>query len=139
MRTSEPRALRVGGWVVVGLFLASGTLHLVRPGVFTAMVPDVLPAHLLLVQLSGVAELVCAGGLLWRRSRRAAGFASVALLVAVFPANVSMALEAWGSWQDGGRSGWYVLATLVRLPLQVPLIWWAWRPTRIHQGDRAGR
>ena len=94
------------------------------------IVPDALPAHRFLVQVSGVAELACAAGLVWRRTRKMAGFASAALLVAVFPANVTMAVDAWQSWKDGGHSGWYVLGTLVRLPLQVPLIWWAWRVTR---------
>jgi uncharacterized membrane protein len=113
--------------VVLALFLLSGTIHLVRPEVFTPIVPDLLPAHRLIVYLSGVAELACAAGLVWRRTRRLAGLASAALLVAVFPANVTMAVDAWRSWDDGGHSGWYVVGTLVRLPLQLPLIWWVWR------------
>lgn len=136
MRTPD---LRLGGWVLVGLFLLSGTIHLVRPEVFTPIVPDLLPAHRLLVILSGVAELLCAAGLAWRRTRRLAGYASAALLVAVFPANVTMAVDAWRSWQGGGHSGLYVAGTLVRLPLQVPLVWWAWRPTRAEQRDEARR
>ncbi len=114
-------------WVLVVLFTASGTLHLVRPGVFTPMVPDALPAHRFLVHLSGVAELACAAGLLWRRTRRVAGWASAGLLMAIFPANVSMAVEAW---RDDDASGAYVAGTLIRLPLQLPMIWWAWRVTR---------
>ena len=131
--------MRVGGWVVVGLFLVSGTIHLVRPGVFTPIVPDVLPAHRLLVYGSGVAELACAVGLLWRRTRRPASLASAALLVAVFPANVTMAVDAWRSWDGGGHSGWYVVGTLLRLPLQVPLVWWVWRLARADQRDHARR
>ena len=82
-----------------------------------------------------MAELTCAAGLLWRPTRRVAGFASAVLLVAVFPANVTMAVDAWRSWQDGGDSAAYVVGTLVRLPLQVPLIWWAWRLTLPERPD----
>ncbi len=131
-----PPALRYG-WVVVVLFTVSGIVHLVRPEVFTPMVPDVLPAHRLLVYLSGVAELICAAGLVWRRTRRMAGWASAALLVAIFPANISMALDAWNDWGRGEASGAYVAGTLVRLPLQLPLIWWAWRVTSRKSDSRA--
>jgi uncharacterized membrane protein len=122
--------------VVVGLFLVSGTIHLLRPSVFTPIVPDLLPAHRLLVYVSGIAELACAAGLVWRRTRWLAGFASAVLLVAVFPANVTMAVDAWRSWQGEGHSGLYVTGTLLRLPLQVPLVWWAWRLTLPARADR---
>ncbi len=112
------------------LFVASGTLHLVRPGIFEPIVPDALPAPRALVHLSGLAELVCAAGLAWRRTRVAAGWAAAALLVAIFPANVTMSVHAWQDWRTGDASGLYLVGTLVRLPLQLPLIWWAWRVTR---------
>lgn len=125
--------------MLVVLFLVSGTIHLARPEVFTPIVPDLLPGHRLLVYVSGMAELACAAGLLWRRTRRLAGFASAVLLLAVFPANVTMAVDAWRSWVAGRHSGWYVVGTLVRLPLQVPLIWFAWRLARADQSDHTGR
>ena len=75
---------------LVTLFLTSGATHLVRPQVFEGMVPHVLPRRRELVYVSGVAEIVCALGLLHPRTRKAAGLASAALLVAVFPANVQM-------------------------------------------------
>lgn len=115
------------------LFTVSGVVHLVRPEVFAPIVPDALPAHRLLVYLSGAGELLCAAGLAWRRTRRLAGWSSVALLVAVFPANVTMALNAWHSWDRGGAgasSGWYLTGTILRLPMQLPLVWWAWVAAR---------
>lgn len=127
---SAPRPLGLGGWFLVALFLGSGTLHLVRPGVFEPIVPGVLPAPRALVLVSGVAELACAAGLAWRRTRVAAGWAAALLLVAVFPANVTMSVHAWQDWRAGEASGLYLVGTLVRLPLQVPLVWWAWRVTR---------
>lgn len=126
MTKPPPPPLRFA-WVLVVLFTVSGVVHLVRPDVFTPMVPDALPAHRFLVYLSGVAELLCAAGLLWRRTRRLAGWASAALLVAIFPANITMAIDAWSD-DDASRA--YVVGTLLRLPLQVPMIWWAWRVTR---------
>ena len=62
----------------------------------------------------------------WSRlTRRTAGWASALLLVAIFPANVQMAYDAWRDWQANDASGLYLVGTLVRLPLQIPLIWWA--------------
>ncbi len=112
------------------LFLGSGTLHLLRPGVYEPIVPHVLPAPGALVVVSGLAELACAIGLLVPVTRRAAGWASALLLVAIFPANVQMAYDAWRDWQANDASGLYLVGTLVRLPLQIPLIWWAFRVTR---------
>lgn len=134
-----PLGLRPGGWVLVVLFTVSGIVHLLRPGVFTPLVPDVLPAPRLLVYVSGVAELLCACGLVWRRTRRLAGWASAGLLVAIFPGNVTMAVEAWLSWRGGDASGTYAAGTLIRLPLQLPLIWWALRVTRAPYGSGSVR
>ena len=112
------------------LFTGSGVLHLVRPGVYEPIVPPFLPDPRGLVLLSGVAELLCAAGLVVRRTRRWAGWASAALLVAVFPANVTMAVDAWLDWRHGDAGTAYLLGTIVRLPLQVPLVRWAWQATR---------
>jgi uncharacterized membrane protein len=115
----------------VVLFMGSGVLHLVRPGVYEPIVPPFLPGAHALVLLSGVAELLCAAGLVVRRTRRWAGWASAALLVAVFPANVTMAVDAWLDWRDDDAGTAYLVGTVVRLPLQVPLVWWAWRASRV--------
>lgn len=107
------------------LFLTSGVGHLVRPEPFEAMVPRTLPARRTLVYVSGVAEILCATGLLVPQTRRLAGFASAALLVGVFPANVSMTAQARrGLAREPGdrkRQG-YLAATVVRLPMQWPMI-----------------
>ena len=102
---------------LAGIFAVSGTVHLVRPGVFTPIVPRSLPRRRDLVLASGVAELACAAGLLVPRTRSVAGWASAALLVAVFPANVTMAQQA----QRRGTTALKV-GTLLRLPVQLPLI-----------------
>jgi uncharacterized membrane protein len=107
--------------VLAAAFTASGVVHLVRPRVFAALMPRAIPTrhHTNLIYLSGVAELVCAAGL-WRRTRWAAP-ASVAVLGAVFPANVQMALDA-GTGRNLGPSDSTAVAW-GRLPLQVPMVW----------------
>ena len=107
------------------LFVASGTTHLVRPQVFEPIVPRALPATRGIVYASGVAELVCAAGLLNGRTRYAAGWAAAAVLVTVFPANVQMTVTAAKRWRrrPDDRSRLAVLAaTVARLPLQWPLV-----------------
>ncbi len=78
---------------LVAAFTVSGVTHLVRPETFEPLMPAWLPAHREVILASGVAELVCAAGILHPRTRKAAGWASAALLVAVFPGNVTMAAE----------------------------------------------
>ena len=77
-----------------------------------------------LVYASGVVELLCAAGLAVPRTRRLAGWATAALFVVVFPANLTMALNS------GGRSDAYQVGAWARLPMQIPLIAWALSVTR---------
>jgi uncharacterized membrane protein len=107
---------------LAALLGGSGVLHLLRPAPFAAIVPRPLGNPLPWVYVSGVAELACAAGLAATRTRRDAALATAALLVAVYPANVQMALTAVRSPR---ASGTYRAATLARLPLQLPLVLWA--------------
>ena len=102
---------------LVAAFTVSGITHLVKPETFEPLMPAFLPAHREIILASGVAELVCAAGILHPRTRKAAGWASAALLVAVFPGNVKMAARAQES-----HNPTFKRATLVRLPVQIPLI-----------------
>ena len=110
---------------LAGLFLASGTIHLVRPRTFDPLMPEFVPAHRAVIVGSGVLELLCAVGLHVPRWRRTAGWASAVLLVGVWPGNVKMALDAVRS----GATLRSVIA-LARLPLQVPLVRVALRAAR---------
>jgi uncharacterized membrane protein len=110
---------------LAALFIGSGTLHVVRPDVFQSLVPDALPARDAIILISGLAELVCAGGLLL--GARWAGSASALLLLAVFPGNVAFAL---GTTADPTSSRLLVAAAWARLPLQVPLVWAALQARR---------
>lgn len=120
---------------LVALFTTSGVLHLVKPEPFEAITPRQLPARRGLVYASGVAEIACAAGLLHPRTRKVAGWLSAALLVAVFPANVQMAVDETGRVNRKLRAGRPVsrrrqAVTLARLPLQVPLVRTALKASR---------
>ncbi len=114
-----------GQGALAALFAVSGSLHLVRPQIFEPIVPRVLPAPRALVHLSGLAELGCAAGLAYPPTRRAAGAASAALLVAVLPANVQMALVARRRGSAVRR-----VVTAARVPMQLPMIRTALRAGR---------
>lgn len=126
------RPLGRGARVVAAAFLVSGVIHLVRPRVFEPAVPRALPRPRDLVLASGVAELACAAGLVVPATRRVAGPASAGLLAAVFPANVQMAVDGVaGLARHRTRTAAVRAAvTLARLPLQWPLIRWAWSAGR---------
>lgn len=123
MTPAAPMTWRLAG--LAGLFVASGTMHLVRPQVFLPIVPRKLPAREELVYASGVAELVCAAGLAVPATRAAAGWSSAALLLAVFPANVQMSVSAAKRWRrrpEDARRLALLGGTVARLPLQYSLV-----------------
>lgn len=101
-------------------FVLTGLLHFAIPRTYESIVPDALPAKRALVLWSGVAEVLGGAGVMHRRTRRLASWWSVATLVAVFPANVHMAVNHERYPVPGGR-----LALLARLPLQGLAIAWA--------------
>ena len=100
-----------------------GILHFVRPSGFVKIVPGWLPAPLLLVYVSGLFEMAGGLGLLVARFHRAAAWGLIALYVAVFPANINMAVN------DIQPEGGHIPEALLwlRLPFQllfVGLAWW---------------
>lgn len=103
------------------LFVGAGALHFLETELYVRVVPDALPAPRLLVHVSGAAEIAGGIGLLVPRLRRAAGIGLILLLVAVFPANVAMALDPASSPVDVPH--WLLWA---RLPLQPLLMWLVW-------------
>lgn len=103
------------------LFTFAGVLHFARPRWYEEIMPDYLPAHRELVYASGAAEIAGGLGTLHPRTRRAASWWSVATLLAVFPANVHMALNPERyKGVPGGKAGLYA-----RLPVQAIFIAWA--------------
>ena len=105
-------------------FTTAGMLHFLRPRMYEEIMPDYVPAHLELVLASGAAEIAGAVMVVFAQTRRAGGLWLVATLVAVFPANVNMAVHP-------ERYASFAPALLwLRLPLQALVIWWALRATR---------
>jgi len=106
----------ISPYLLAGVLAGAGAVHLVRPALFDPLIPSFLPNPRAWTYASGVAELVCAAVVAVPRTRRRGGLASAALLVAVFPGNLWMAIE------PGDVPRWVAVA---RLPLQVPLVLWA--------------
>jgi len=104
-------------------FLLGGIAHFVFMEAFIRAMPSYLGFHQALVVISGVFEILGAIGLLVARTRRLAGLGLIALAIAVFPANVNMALHPEQFSQIPPA------LLLVRLPLQFLLIWFIWWAT----------
>jgi uncharacterized membrane protein len=102
--------------------IIAGTLHWVIPDPFVKIVPYFLPYPLALVYISGVFEILGGVGLLVPLVSQAAAWGLIALFIAVFPANINMAVN---SIQMDGIPDSDVLRW-GRLPLQALLIAWAW-------------
>jgi len=113
-------------WVLTVFMVGAGVNHFVSPASYVGMMPSALPAPETLVYVSGVAEILGGLGLILPATRRLAAWGLIALLVAVFPANLNMAIN---HLPLGTRAvpGWALWA---RLPLQLVLIWWAASFTR---------
>ena len=120
----------IGSWLVIALFTVSGVLHLVSPSGFLWLMPPELGAgvNLTLVYLSGVVELACALGL-FMRWRWAPALTFITLL-AVWPANIWFAFD-----QLGKENTILAVFAWIRIPLQLPLLWWAWSSPRRPRRD----
>ncbi len=109
------------------IFGVAGAMHFVVPRIFEAIVPPWLPEWMpsvrTLVYVSGVAEIAGAIGLLFPGTRVLAAWCLIVLLIAVFPANVQMLLDA----RARDAAAWWILALWIRLPMQPLLIWFVWR------------
>jgi uncharacterized membrane protein len=107
-------------------YVGAGTLHFIKPDPYLRIMPPYIPWHVAMVRISGGLEILGGLGLLVPPMRRAAAWGLVALLIAVFPANVYMATNPI---QAGAAS---IAPTLRwgRLPLQLILIWWVLWCTR---------
>lgn len=107
--------------ILAGIFVVAGLNHFLRPKIYLGMMPPWLPAPAVANVVSGAAEILGGPGLLLPQFRRAAGWGLIALLVAVFPANLHAALQ-------GHMPGLNVspLILWLRLPFQPGLIAWVW-------------
>jgi len=107
---------------VAAFFTFAGIGHFTNAAFFVAIMPPWLPAHVELVYLSGIFEILGGVGVLFARSRTIARYGLLALLVAVYPANLHMALHP-DAFPDLS-----VAALYLRLPMQfviAGIVWWA--------------
>jgi uncharacterized membrane protein len=105
---------------MAGLYIAAGINHFVQPRIYSRIIPHGLPNPLLIVYISGIAEILLGILLLFTATREIGAWGIILLLVFVFPANIQMMLD-----YKRKKSRYYWL-TILRLPLQLVLIWWAW-------------
>ena len=110
-------------WLLAVFFIAAGVNHFRRPDIYLGMMPPWLPWSEAMNAISGGAEVLGGVGMLLSRVRRLAGWGLIILLVAVFPANLHVAL-------DGRMPGFDFspLTLWLRLPFQpvfIAGVWWA--------------
>jgi uncharacterized membrane protein len=119
-------------FAAAALFTSAGVMHFAKPDFFESIVPEWFPSAKFANQVSGAAEIVLGLGMLSPRTRRASAAGLVALTAVVFPANIDMAVNkvelkpvngklTRSVGTASGPQNW------VRLPMQVPLLWWMWR------------
>jgi len=113
-------------WVLTIFMVGAGANHFIAPDAYVGMMPAALPAPLTLVYVSGIAEMLGGLGLILPATRKLAAWGLVALFIAVFPANLNMAINHLPL----GTTAVPTWALWARLPLQVVLIAWAWSFTR---------
>lgn len=126
MNRARDNAVPALRWALTILMVVAGVNHFRSPALYVAMMPSWLPMPLALVYVSGVAEIAGGLGLILSTTRKWAAWGLVALFIAVFPANLNMALHniPLGTHQ---LPPWLLWA---RLPVQLVLIAWAWLFTR---------
>lgn len=126
MKSKDGRRLRLWRpillWLAALFFIVAGINHFVKPAFYREIVPPQFSKPALLVEISGVCEIVGGIGLLVRPLRRGAGSGLILLLIAVFPANIHMAVS------PNSIPGLHIATWLLwlRLPLQLVFVVWVW-------------
>ncbi len=105
-------------------YFCAGINHFWHPLDYVKIVPTFIPYHLMMVYISGVCEMICGVLLFIPSTRRIGAWLTIVLLIAVFPANLQMALNYYN---ENNPELWIVI---VRLPVQILLILWAWLYTK---------
>jgi uncharacterized membrane protein len=110
-------------YLMSAFYIFAGVMHFVRPDYYVPMMPPYLPAHMFLIYLSGLAEVVLGIAVLVPALRSLAAWGIILLLIAIFPANLHIAMynvPLFGNPEGAGIGNW------IRLPFQAVLIAWAW-------------
>lgn len=128
--SSNIKLSSVSRWLLALLFMLAGVLHFVFPARYAEVIPPALPYPLMLVFISGACEFLGGLGVVIPSTRRFAGYGLIALLIAVFPANITMLTNQMAY-------GWSLatLLLILRLPLQFLMIWWVYRAACGNKGE----
>ncbi|HAX49421.1 MAG TPA: DoxX family protein [Ignavibacteria bacterium] len=118
------RAKRISLIVMIAFYVFAGLAHFIYPEFYLPIMPPYLPYHLELVYISGAFEILLALLLIPIKTRKAGAWLLIALLVAVFPANIQMFIN----YLNANDPDLWI--SIVRLPIQLLLIWWAWGFTK---------
>jgi uncharacterized membrane protein len=111
---------KIGLVLAAILYVVAGALHFIKTDAYLKIMPPYIPWRLAMVWISGVCEILGGLGLLLPQTRRAAAWGLIALLIAVFPANVYMATNP----MEAGAASIAPILRWGRLPLQFLLGWW---------------
>ena len=111
-------------YIMTLFYFAAGLNHFIRPQFYLKIMPPWIPVHKELVLISGIGEVLLALLLLFPVTRRLAAWGIIVLLVAVFPANIQMLINYY---ESNNPMLWIAV---LRLPLQLVLIWWAYGFTK---------
>src|ERR1700722_73457 len=107
-------------YLMAVFYVGAGINHFVHPAFYMKIMPLWLPYPLQLMYISGVCEVLCGLLLFPVATRHLGAWLLILLLIAIFPANIHMAINYWQ------KSNPYLWIAIVRLPVQFVFIWWAW-------------
>ena len=125
-KPSSNMPYKISLFLMAMLYVVAGINHFVHPEGYLEIMPPYLPYHKALVVMSGIIETILGILLLPHFSRRSAAWGIIALLIAVFPANLQMA----ANWHHTNHPHLWI--AYARLPLQLLLIGWAYIYTKQH-------
>ncbi len=119
-----PTLKQIFKWILSIIFVMAGIYHFINPSIYLRIMPPYLPAHLFLIYLSGFFQIVLGVLLVVPNFTRRAAWVLIALLIAVFPANIYMAMNTQLFPEINPLLIW------LRLPLQLLFLAWAFWFTR---------
>lgn len=107
-------------YLMAAAYILAGLNHFRSPKTYLRIMPPYIPWHAQMVAISGVLEIVFGVMLLFPVTRVVGAWCVILLLIAVFPANIQMAIDFYQ------RKNPYLWIAIARLPLQALLVWWEW-------------
>ncbi|MDZ7899746.1 MAG: DoxX family protein [Arcicella sp.] len=109
-----------GLYFMAFLYIVAGVYHFVKPKFYLYMMPSYIPAHKLMVSLSGVAEIIFGVMLLFPQTRSVGAWGIILMLISFFTVHIYMLTDEAKFYKIPKIFRW------IRIPLQFLLIWWAY-------------